>query len=191
MKEEFIKLLKETNREGMDKVISFLENSDFFTAPASTRFHGDHEGGLVEHSLNVYKLLNSKIKFSKPFDMAVNDNEDTIKIVSLLHDVCKVNYYQVDYRNVKNEQGVWERVPYYKVADTVPYGHGEKSVMMISRFIDLTMHEMYAIRWHMGFTEPKELYGTISETFNRCPLALALHEADLEASYILEKKEEN
>ena len=73
---------------------------------------------------------------------------------------------------------------------TIPYGHGEKSVMMISKFIDLTMPEMYAIRWHMGFTEPKKLYGTISEAFNRCPLALALHEADLEASYILEKKEE-
>ena len=122
--------------------------------------------------------------------MAINYNEDTIKIVSLLHDVCKINYYQTDFRNVKNEKGTWERVPYYKVNDTLPYGHGEKSVMMISKFIDLTMPEMYAIRWHMGFTEPKKLYGTISEAFNRCPLALALHEADLEASYILEKKEE-
>lgn len=190
MEMEFIGLLKTVDRPGIDKLIEWLEKTDFFKAPASTKLHGDHEGGLVEHSLNVYKILDSKVKFSKPFDMAINYNEDTIKIVSLLHDVCKINYYQTDFRNVKNEKGVWERVPYYKVNDTLPYGHGEKSVMMISKFIDLTMPEMYAIRWHMGFTEPKKLYGTISEAFNRCPLALALHEADLEASYILEKKEE-
>ena len=83
---------------------------------------------------------------------------------------------------------MWVKEPYYTVNDTIPYGHGEKSVMMITKFIDLTLEEMYCIRWHMGFTEPKELYNTISTVYERYPLALALHEADLEASYILESR---
>ena len=60
--------------------------------------------------------------------------------------------------------------------------------MMISKFIELSMEEMYAIRWHMGFTEPKELYGTISNVYEKFPLALALHEADLEATYLVESR---
>ena len=171
MKEEFIKLLKETNREGMDKLIDFLEGSDFFSAPASTRYHGAWKGGLAEHSMKVYEILKTK-----------TEDSDSVKIVALLHDVCKTNFYKTDYRNVKNN-GVWEQVPYYTVDDTIPYGHGEKSVMMVSEFIKLTPEEKYAIRWHMGFTEPKELYGTISEAYKKYPLALLMHEADLEATY--------
>ena len=171
MKEEFIKLLKETNREGIDKLIDFLEGSDFFEAPASTRYHGAWKGGLAEHSMKVYEILKTKTQDS-----------DSVKIVALLHDVCKTNFYKTDYRNVKNN-GVWEQVPYYTVDDTIPYGHGEKSVMMVSEFIKLTPEEKYAIRWHMGFTEPKELYGTISEAYKKYPLALLMHEADLEATY--------
>ena len=171
MKEEFIKLLKETNREGIDKLIDFLQGSDFFEAPASTRYHGAWKGGLAEHSIKVYEILKTK-----------TEDSDSVKIVALLHDVCKTNFYKTDYRNVKNN-GVWEQVPYYTVDDTIPYGHGEKSVMMISEFIKLTPEEKYAIRWHMGFTEPKELYGTISEAYKKYPLALLMHEADLEATY--------
>ena len=171
MKEEFIKLLKETNREGIDKLIDFLEGSDFFEAPASTRYHGAWKGGIAEHSMKVYEILKTKTQDS-----------DSVKIVALLHDVCKTNFYKTDYRNVKNN-GVWEQVPYYTVDDTIPYGHGEKSVMMVSEFIKLTPEEKYAIRWHMGFTEPKELYGTISEAYKKYPLALLMHEADLEATY--------
>ena len=172
MKEEFIKLLKEINREGMDRLIEFLESTDFFEAPASTRFHGNFEGGLLEHSMKVYEILKTKV-----------EDNDSVKIVALLHDICKTNFYKTDYRNVKNN-GVWEQVPYYTVEDTIPYGHGEKSVMMISEFIKLTPEEKYAIRWHMGFTEPKELYGTIGQAYKKYPLALYIHEADLEATYI-------
>jgi len=172
MKEEFIKLLKSTNREGIDKLIEFLEHSDFFTAPASTRFHGAFEGGLLAHSMKVYEILKTK-----------TEDTDSVKIIALLHDICKVNFYKVDYRNAKNSQGVWEKVPYYAVEDTIPYGHGEKSVMMISEFIKLTLEERYAIRWHMGFTEAKELYGTIGEAYKKYPIALLTHEADLEATY--------
>ena len=179
MKEEFIKLLKSTNREGMDKLIEFLEKSDFFKAPASTRYHGNYEGGLAEHSFKVYEILKEKINFAK---MTVP--EDTIIISALMHDICKTNFYKIDYRNAKNSLGVWEKVPYYTIEDTIPYGHGEKSVMMITEYMKLTVEEKYAIRWHMGLSEPKELYGTIGNAFTKYPLALMLFEADLEATYL-------
>lgn len=180
MKEEFISLLRSTNREGIEEVIQFLEKSDFYKAPASTRFHGSFEGGLLEHSMKVYEILKHKVKNSV-LDLKVSD--DTLIIIALLHDICKVNFYKVDYRNAKNERGEWEKVPYYTVDDTIPYGHGEKSVMMITEYMKLTVEEKYCIRWHMGFTEPKEAYNTLGQAFKKFPLALILHEADLEATY--------
>ncbi len=179
MKDKIIELLKSTNREGMDKLIEFLEKSDFFKAPASTRYHGNYEGGLAEHSFKVYEILKEKINFAK---MTVP--EDTIIISALMHDICKTNFYKIDYRNAKNSLGVWEKVPYYTIEDTIPYGHGEKSVMMLTEYIKLTNDEKYAIRWHMGFSEPKEVYGTLGQAFTKYPFALLLHEADLEATYL-------
>ena len=179
MKEKFIKLLEETNRTGMDQLLEFLEKSDFYTAPASTRFHGSKEGGLLEHSLKVYEILEQKVANNS---LNYQTDEATIRIVALLHDICKTNFYKVDYRNAKNSLGVWEKVPYYAVEDTIPYGHGEKSVMMISEYIKLTNEEKYSIRWHMGYTEPKEVYNTIGLAYRKYPLALLTHEADLEAT---------
>ncbi len=180
MEEKIIELLKSTKREGVDEIINFLEKTDFFKAPASTRFHGNYEGGLLEHSMKVYEILKHKVKNSV---IDINVGDDTLIIVALLHDICKANYYKVDFRNAKNERGEWEKVPYYTVDDTIPYGHGEKSVMMITEYMKLTSEEKYCIRWHMGFTEPKELYGTISLAYKKYPLALFMHEADLEATY--------
>lgn len=180
MKEEFINLLKSTNREGIDRLLEFLEKSDFYTAPASTRFHGSEESGLLKHSLKVYEILKHKVANNV---LGLEVPEDTVIITALLHDICKTNFYSVDYRNAKNALGVWEKVPYYKVEDTIPYGHGEKSVMMISEYIKLTSQEKYAIRWHMGYTEPKELYTTIGLAYTKYPFALLTHEADLEATY--------
>ena len=180
MKEEFIELLKSTNREGMEELINFLQKTDFFTAPASTRYHGDYEGGLLEHSMKVYEILKHKAKNNI---MNMEFADDTLIIIGLLHDICKVNFYKVDYRNAKNERGEWEKVPYYTVDDTIPYGHGEKSVMMLTEYIKLTPEEKYCIRWHMGFTEPKELYTTLGAAYKRYPLALLLNEADLESTY--------
>ena len=180
MKEEFIELLKSTKREGVDEIINFLEKTDFFKAPASTRFHGNYEGGLLEHSMKVYEILKHKVKNSV---IDINVGDDTLIIVALLHDICKANYYKVDFRNAKNERGEWEKVPYYTVDDTIPYGHGEKSVMMITEYMKLTSEEKYCIRWHMGFTEPKELYGTIGQAYKKYPIALYAHEADLETTY--------
>lgn len=178
MKEQFIELLKSTNREGIENLLAFLEKTDFYVAPASTKYHGAYKGGLLEHSMKVYEILKEKIKNEK-----LDVKEDTIIISALLHDICKLNFYKVDYRNSKNEKGEWEKVPYYTIDDTIPYGHGEKSVMMISEYIKLTNEEKYAIRWHMGFTEPKELYGTIGQAYKKYPLALLLFEADLESTY--------
>lgn len=183
MKEKFIELLRSTNREGIEDLIAFLDKTDFFTAPASTRFHGSFEGGLLEHSLKVYEILDYKVKHCV---INMNVSEDTIKLVALLHDICKLNFYKVDYRNAKNALGEWEKVPYYTIDDTIPYGHGEKSVMMISEYIKLTPEEKYSIRWHMGYTEPKELYNTIGSAYKKYPLALLTHEADLEATYLFD-----
>lgn len=180
MKEQFLTLLKKVNREGMDELIKFIEKTDFYKAPASTRFHGDHEGGLLEHSLKVYEILKYKVENCiEKMDVS----EETIILVALLHDLCKANFYKIDYRNAKNALGVWEKVPYYTVDDTIPYGHGEKSVMMITEYIKLTPEEKYAIRWHMGFTEPKEQYSCLGIAYQKYPFALLVHEADLEATY--------
>lgn len=181
MKDKFIGLLRSINRDGIENVIDFIEKSDFFRAPASTRFHGSYEGGLMEHSLKVYEILSEKVKFA-----GLDTSDETIKIVALLHDICKANFYKVDYRNAKNQRGDWEKVPYYTVDDTIPYGHGEKSVMMLTEYMKLTNEEKYSIRWHMGFTEPKETYSTLGLAFKKYPLALLLFEADLEATYFFD-----
>lgn len=180
MKDQFINLLRQTNREGIENLIAFLEKTDFFTAPASTRFHGCYEKGLLEHSLKVYEILKEKVKTSS---IEIDVKEDSLIIIALLHDICKANYYKVDYRNAKNALGEWEKVPYYTVDDTIPYGHGDKSVMMLTEYMKLTGEEKYCIRWHMGCTEPKEQYNTLGQAFKKYPLALVLHEADLEATY--------
>lgn len=180
MEQQIIELLKSTKREGIENLIAFMQKSDYFKAPASTRFHGCYEGGLAEHSMKVYEILKKKVATSV---LPIEVQEESIAIIALLHDICKANYYKVDYRNAKNALGVWEKVPYYAVEDTIPYGHGEKSVMMVTEYIKLTNEEKYAIRWHMGYTEPKELYSTIGEAYKKYPLALLMHEADLEATY--------
>ena len=208
--ERYESLLKSTNRDGIDKLIEFIRKSDFYTAPASTRFHNCHEGGLLEHSLNVYDCLYNKVKSTYVFKKALSDSakefwdtdefEKTIVIVALLHDLCKMFMYEVEMKNKKiysdhgskkDSQGRydWESVPGYTVNDRVPYGHGEKSVMMIEQFITLTKEERFAIRWHMGFTEPKENWNTLNAAIRMYPLILAVHEADLEATYMLEKEE--
>ena len=180
MEEKFIELLKSTKREGIEDLIEFIKKTDFFTAPASTRFHGCYEKGLLEHSMKVYEILKQKASTAV---IPINTPEESIILITLLHDICKANFYKVDYRNAKNALGVWEKVPYYTIDDTIPYGHGEKSVMMITEYIKLTPEEKYSIRWHMGYTEPKELYNTIGAAYKKYPIALLTHEADLESTY--------
>jgi len=186
-KEIFIDLLKLTKRKGVNELINWLETStDFFTAPASTKYHLNEEGGLLKHSLNVCYELFSEMQPKDVLDGFVVSDEgvDKIIIVSLLHDICKANYYTVKTKNVKNKDGKWVKEPYYTVDDQFPVGHGEKSVILIQKFIKLTDEEIMAIRWHMGGFEPKDNYQYISNAFGKCKLALQLHIADLKATYL-------
>ena len=135
MKEEFLQLLRSTNRENIESLIEFITKTDFFDAPASTKFHGSREHGLLEHSLKVYEILKQKVATAV---IPINIPQESIIIIALLHDLCKANYYKIDYKNAKNALGVWEKVPYYTIEDKIPYGHGEKSVMMATEYIKLT-----------------------------------------------------
>lgn len=186
---KFEQLLLSTGYEGMDNLIKWIrEESDFYTAPASTRFHSCHEGGLLEHSLNVYYCLMAK-RESPLWKKKLADYEDSELIVaSLLHDLCKANFYGIEMRNKKNEAGVWEKVPFYTVQEQFPYGHGEKSVYILNRFVRVSDDINLAIRFHMGFSEPKEIWNSLGKAMDMCPLVLALHEADMESTHLLEEE---
>ena len=181
-KEEFIKIYTENiSRKGSAELLEWIQKTDFFTAPASTKFHCACESGLVMHSVSVYNTL-----MEKHFDEDT-DNPESFAICALLHDLCKAQFYKVSTRNVKNEEtGQWEKVPYYMVEDSFPYGHGEKSVFLIERFMRLKIDEAMAIRWHMGGFDDNSGYA-ISQAYDRYPLAVKLHLADLESTYLREK----
>lgn len=189
-KEEFISIFTENiKREGSDKLLEWLESTDFFTAPASTKFHSNFENGLVLHSINVYKRFLNLVKqeYGDCFEEKIS--LESIAIIALLHDLCKTNYYSVEYRNVKVDNE-WVKQPYYTVKDTLPYGHGEKSVYMIGGFMRLTRLEAMAINWHMGGFDQRVMGGSyaIADSFYMFPEALLFHIADLEATYLDERK---
>ncbi len=197
---EFESLLRSTGRDGIENLISFIRKSDFYEAPASTRFHSCHKGGLLEHTMNVYKCLNEKLNSATWGETLKSLSPSTIIIAPLLHDICKTYFYKQEFRNKKvySETGKksdpagrfdWQVVEGYTIEDQFPYGHGEKSVMMIEQFIKLEPVERYMIRWHMGFTEAKENWNALGSAIKKYPAILALHEADLEATYLLEKEE--
>lgn len=184
-REEFLQIWHQhVSRPGSEKLLDWLDNkTDFFSAPASTRFHGACDGGLCMHSLNVYHALHDTF-------FTEGDSEETFAICALLHDLCKANYYKVGTRNVKNDAtGQWEKVPFYQVADQLPYGHGEKSVYLIEHFMRLKTAEAIAIRWHMGGFDDAVRGGSfaVSDAYNSYPLAVKLHIADLTATYLMEQ----
>lgn len=189
-KDEFVTIYKEhIHREGADKLLEYLlsAQSDFFSAPASTRFHGSYTGGLVEHSLNVYYCLKDYLSRERAKEVYhMNYSEETIAIVALLHDICKINCYKPGKRNVK-VNGKWESVDTFEYEDTLPYGHGEKSVYIITGFMRLTREEAFAIRYHMGFSN-NDTPNSIGYTFEHYPISFALSTADMEATYFLEGK---
>ena len=204
-KETFISLLKEISRQGADieRLISKLESTDFFKAPASTQYHSAFEGGLCLHSLNVYSELKKLISMKYPVKEVENEDgeivkeetcpysEDTLKIVALLHDMCKLNFYETSLRNVKNEKGEWEQVPFIKVKDTKDRflfsAHGANSEFMIRQFIPLEVEESVAVIHHMGYSDEHLRTQNLNEIFNRYPLSLYLHIADMLATYTLER----
>lgn len=186
-KKEFIELLKSTNREGIENLIKWLESeSDFFISPASTKYHLSYKGGLLEHSLNVLDQMINQLALDLSDEQITDELRVSTVIVSLLHDICKANYYSEKEKNVKNEKGEWVKEPYFITDDMYPLGHGEKSVIIIQKYIKLTDDEIMAIRWHMGGFEPKDNYQYLSKAFSKYYLALALHIADLKATYVTE-----
>lgn len=187
-KERFIEIFKsKVTREGADKLLEYLmsPSSDFFTAPASARFHSSYEGGLVDHSLNVYDCLVSYFDTDRARNFGFSYSDESIAIVALLHDLCKVGIYKKGFRNVKDEKGVWQRVDTFEYDDQLPYGHGEKSVYIISGYMRLTREEAFAIRYHMGYSSTEDARN-VSLAFEMFPLAFALSVADSEATYYLE-----
>ena len=183
--DEFMSIYRDNiHRDGSEALLEWLKKTDFFTAPASTRFHSSYEGGLCRHSINVYNNLLTLTQ-SYGFDSeSYPDPNESIAIVSLLHDLCKANFYKVSTRNAKNETtGRWEKVPFYQIEDRFPYGHGEKSVILIQSFIKLSRFEAVAVRWHMGAYNDRDQLSTMGQAFDQYPLALLLHTADLFATH--------
>lgn len=177
------------NKEGVKELMDWLENeTDFYTAPASTKFHGNYKGGLVEHSINVYYSLINYAHLFKAEDVGYWEQmpESSLIITALFHDLCKANFYKPDTRNVKNN-GKWEQVDCFSIDDQFPYGHGEKSVYLLNKFIKLTDEEALAIRWHMGAYDNAVKGGdySLSKVYDTNPLAFALHQADEFASHVL------
>ena len=183
----FRKLMASVKREGMDELMDFIEASDFYTAPASTRFHGAKEGGLLEHSLHVYECLMGKKNSTGTIwnEMLKDIPDESIAVAALLHDLCKTNFYKVEICK-RNIDGQWVDMPIYSVDDRMPYGHGEKSVLMIEEYVKLTPEERFAIRWHMGPYSGQQDWKILGTAMKMYPLVLALFEADMEATYVME-----
>ncbi len=190
IRDEFIDIYQNNiTRDGSDKLLDYICQSDFFQAPASARYHSAYDGGLAQHSINVYYCLSdymARERVRQTYDL--NCSDETIAIVSLLHDLCKIGCYKAGVRNVK-ENGVWKQVPTYNFDDPMPYGHGEKSVYIINGYMRLSREEAFAIRYHMGFSGIEDK-GAVGKAFGMFPLAFALSTADMEATYFLEGEEQ-
>ena len=204
-------LMRQIHRDGIDALLDYIENkTDFYSAPASTNFHLCVEGGLLQHSLNVYNCLIAK-KNNPIWKSVFEDiSDESLIIMALLHDICKTNMYVKGFRNQKtyeiekiaqadkkqikhddNGDFIWETVQSFQITDNMPLGHGEKSVILTNCFMKLNTKEIFAIRWHMGFSEERSQYKSVGESMERYPIVLALHEADLEASKIIEGNFDN
>lgn len=191
-------------RPGVDKLLDYIRKSDFYTAPASTKYHLSVPGGLLQHSLNVLDALRCSMHPATAPDgspalacqvagyvIGQLYSPDTVTVSALLHDVCKTYFYTQSMRNVKNEKtGQWEKKPYYTVLDRMPLGHGPKSVMLVKQFMPLLAPEMYAIWHHMGPGEGVEAM-TFFQAAAKHPLVWALHSADVMATYFMEETEDN
>lgn len=188
--ERFIQLLQDNvKRDGIDRLIEWLKAKDTKVAPASTKYHCAFEGGLVLHTLNVYNRLHKLVQ--SEYGDGIPFSTETLAIVSLLHDISKVDHYTIQYRNTKDENGDWVQVPFFQTKDVkdrfIYGGHAMNSVYIVRTFLKLTYQEELAILHHMGgfdFTEDSISVKNISEAFTKSPLALLLHQADAQATYL-------
>ena len=196
MKTQFLQLLRSTNRQGVENVIAWLNQSDFFEAPASTMFHGNYAGGLLEHSMNVAVLANDirEIMIRRKPEIVNQVSRENIIIAALLHDICKANVYQKATKYRKDKNNAWETYDSYNVDySELPLGHGEKSVIRLLQLgLQLTNDEILAIRWHMTAWElpfqSNEAKANLSTAKDQCPLLTIIQTADGLASAILEEK---
>ncbi len=194
MKDQFLELLRTTEREGMDNVIMELEDLGFFEAPASSRFHLCKRGGLMEHSLNVYTTAMDIREILIKRDETLEEvlPLDSVIIACLLHDVCKADIYKPAMKKMKNSYGVWTDMPSYDVDyHNFPIGHGEKSVIVLLRCgLDLTDDEILAIRWHMNAWDlpfqSADIKGNFNEARKISPLLTLVQTADSISSNIFE-----
>lgn len=188
--EKFIEIYeKYIKRDGSKELLEYLKKSDFFTAPASSQFHSAYEGGLCVHSINVYNRFLKSVRNEYGEDYLTDEKMETIAICGLLHDICKIDTFKTDFKN-KKVDGNWVQVPYYTIEDSLPYGHGEKSVYIISGFMRLTREEAMMINWHMGGFDARVRGGAygLSEAYYKFPLAVILHTCDMLATYLDETK---
>ncbi len=192
-RDEFLDIFYDNiERDGAEKLLEWLEKSDFFTAPASTNRHSAYRGGLCQHSINVYKRFLKLVQDEFGENWKTRISPESVAIMGLLHDVCKVDMYKEDVKNVKNQDtGIWEQKPYYRIEDSLPYGHGEKSVYILSAFIKLSREEALAINWHMGEYDMRVKNGgsnMMADTYYKYPTCFLLHVADLMATYLDEER---
>ncbi len=186
-KNDFLKEASKIDRAGAPNLLSYIKDgTDFFEAPASTKFHGCFEGGLVLHSLAVYDMMK---EIDEMLDLKLD--RESIAICGLFHDICKTNFYIKEIRN-KKVNGTWQEVEVWGVKDQLPMGHGEKSVYILNKYIRLTDPEALAIRWHLAGFEPAVHFSYPSGTpqkqaFRENPLVALLATADMAASYLLDK----
>lgn len=190
--ERFEKEMAKVKRDGVDRLMNYLRKSDMYSAPASTRFHLSVTGGLLQHSLNVLDAMRASLRqnedgtysYMVAGKIVATITEESMIIMALLHDICKTNFYKTVMKWRKDDKNKWEQYETFEVEDKVPYGHGEKSVMMIEEFMKLKSEERYAIRWHMGYTESDTL--SLGNAIDRYPIIWALHSADTKASHFME-----
>ena len=190
IKKEFTEIYTSNiTRDGSKELLEYLNKSDFFNAPASTQFHSAYEGGLAEHSINVYKRFKQSIMSEYGEDYQDKISEESIAICGLLHDLCKIDTFKIEMRN-KKVDGNWVQVPFYTVEDGLPYGHGEKSVYIISGFIKLTREEAMIIDWHMGGFDARVRGGAygLSDAYYKYPTAVLFHTCDMIATYLDESR---
>lgn len=176
---EFKKIVNENiHRYGIDGLMSWLDSTDFFTAPASTKYHGAEPGGLCAHSLSVYKCLKAKQD---------SESDESIAITALFHDLCKVNFFKLSTRNIKDDNGKWVTVPCFTINEDeeLPVGHGEKSVIILMKYMNLTDEEICSVRWHMGFSVVEQMFEkpSMSKALSKYKLVLKLQVADQESSF--------
>ncbi len=192
--------LAKVQRPGMDKLLEYIQKSDFYKAPASTKYHLAAPSGLLQHSLNVLDALRGLLswrsdgvwEYRAAGKVVDTIPDDSVIMMALLHDICKTHFYGTSTRNQKNDAtGKWEKVPFYTVNDMMPLGHGPKSAMIVKQYTTLTSQELYAIWHHMGRTRDYENDNAVGKSIEMYPAVLALQTADMMASRFMEGEKEN